>query len=62
MRSGAMYLGVAMSSCSAGPRAARAMPKSVSFATPRSSGMTLGGFTAQWMTPAACAAASASAT
>src|SRR6267378_4463477 len=61
-RSGAMYRAVPRSSCSSRSRAARAMPKSVSFATPFGSTMTFAGFTSQWMTPAACAASSAPAT
>ena len=61
MRSGAMYRAVPMSSCSRGPRAARAMPKSVSLAVPCWSTMTFAGFTSQWMTPASCAASSAAA-
>src|SRR5438876_326034 len=52
-----MYRAVPRSSCSAGSRAARAIPKSVSFAIPDGSRTTFAGLRSQWMTPAAWAVA-----
>ena len=63
--SGARYAGDPVTMpvwVSEGSLVIRAMPKSVSFAKPRRSTSTFDGFTSRCTMPAACAAASASAT